>query len=74
MNGAIPWFCTAYCRGRQLGDPGGFEPPLPGTVETVSHSNQRSTPPQSDLSVPKRLQICQLPQRWSQGHFVPAGG
>ena len=33
----------------------------------LAYSNQRTTPPQSDLSVPKCRQIRQLPQRWSQG-------
>ena len=39
----------------------------------LAYSNQRTTPPQSDLSVPKCRQICQLPQRWSQGGFAAAG-
>ena len=66
------WFHSTLCSvpsangrlrrsGRQVGDP------YRAWRKLLACSNQRTTPPQSARSG------CQLPQRWSQGHFVPAG-
>ena len=41
--------------------------PTVGYAKSLAYTIQRSTPPQSDLPVPKCRQIRQLPQRWSQG-------
>ena len=74
MNGNRVRFCTAHCRGRQLGDPSGEAASAPLKGELLSEAKLRGFHAQLTHKPLRLTFVRHLPFHGRQGHFVPAGG
>ena len=74
MNGMHTWFCTANCRGRQLGDPSGFA--AGGRLISRPYRCGGNREPTATHEVhPLSFAFAQqLPKGGAKGRFAPAGG